>query len=124
MDVAFSKEKEEVFYDLPMDIKGSGTLEKSLDRCAGRAKVSQARLQFNHSCKYSSTSEHACANGSISIFYSIGFVCYLLSSTFDSGTHLLRFANGTFGFLVMVLLVGITEREGGGEDKGRKTGAH
>ncbi|CAM9434529.1 unnamed protein product, partial [Ectocarpus sp. 8 AP-2014] len=32
VDVAFTKEKEEAFYDLPMDIKGSGTLQKSLDR--------------------------------------------------------------------------------------------
>ena len=33
VDVPFSQEREEVFYDLPLDIKGSGTLQKSLDRC-------------------------------------------------------------------------------------------
>lgn len=32
MDLPFSSEREEVFYDLPLDIKGSGTLQKSLDR--------------------------------------------------------------------------------------------
>lgn len=31
--MAFSKEGEEVFYDLPLDVSGSGTLQKSLDRC-------------------------------------------------------------------------------------------
>ncbi|CAN0105409.1 unnamed protein product, partial [Hapterophycus canaliculatus] len=32
VDLPFAKEKEEVFYDLPLDIKGSGTLRNSLDR--------------------------------------------------------------------------------------------
>ena len=33
VEVPHSKENEEVFYDLPLDVKGSGTLQKSLDRC-------------------------------------------------------------------------------------------
>lgn len=35
VDLPFLNEREEVFYDLPLDIKGSGTLQKSLDRYEG-----------------------------------------------------------------------------------------
>lgn len=32
IDVEYSKESEEKFYDLPLDVSGSGDLRKALDR--------------------------------------------------------------------------------------------